>query len=205
MTEGAIDRLNDLDVDDVVDVLCESFYHYPVMRFVLGHDNVHYDSQLRTLIGFFVAARSLRNEPMFGIRSGDDLAATVIVSRPGVGESPAELATVREATWSDLGDAARFRYEAFGEAVGPFVPDERHLHINMIGVRRGAQGRGFGRIMLDHVHGLSRSDPDSSGVSLTTEEEANVTLYQHFGYEIVGHAVVGPSLQSWSFFRPDDA
>ena len=203
MTHGEVRILGAGEADEVVDVLCESFYDYPVMRYVLGHENARYDSQLRTLIDFFVAARRLRGEPLLGIGSGAPMVATAIVSHVGVGEMPAELATVRDATWAELGDAARLRYEAFGAACAPFVPDEPHLHVNMIGVRRNAQGRGHGRRLLDHVHRMSRENSASSGVSLSTEDEANVSFYQHFGYEIVGHAVVGPHLQTWSFFRPD--
>jgi ribosomal protein S18 acetylase RimI-like enzyme len=198
-------QLDGSDIADIVDVLCESFHDYPVMRFVLGDGTPDYDAQLRTLIAFFTAARTLRGEPMIGIRSGADLAATVLVSRTSAAPSPEELAVVREATWAELGDAARLRYEAFGSACAPFIPPEPHLHINMIGVRRGSQGRGLGGMMLDHVAEMSRSDPGSSGISLTTEDPANVSLYEAFGYKVVGHAVVGPDLESWSFFRPDSA
>jgi len=30
-----------------------------------------------------------------------------------------------------------------------------------------------------------------------------VPIYQHLGYEIVGHATVAPDLRTWGFFRPD--
>ena len=195
--------LDDSAADEIVDVLCESFHAYPVMRFVLGEDNADYDAQLRTLISFFVTARSLRGEPLVGVRNGSALVATTIMSWPGVGESPPALAAIREATWSKLGDEARLRYEAFGEACAPFVPPELHLHVNMIGVRNAARGSGLGRLMLDYAHEMSRLESGSSGVSLTTEVESNISFYQHFGYEIVGHAVVAPGLQSWSFFRQD--
>lgn len=205
MTQSKVRILEPGEVDEVVDVLCESFHDYPVMRFVLGDANARYGVQLRTLIDFFVAARRLRGEPMLGVAGESGIVATAIVSRVGAGEPPAELATVREATWAELGDDARLRYEAFGAACAPFVPDEPHLHVNMIGVRRNAQGRGHGRRLLEHVHQMSRESPASSGVSLSTEDEANVPFYQHFGYKIVGYAVVGPDLQTWSFFRPNEA
>jgi len=56
---------------------------------------------------------------------------------------------------------------------------------------------------LETVHELSRTDPRSVGVTLTTEVPANVSLYQHFGYEIVGQASVAPGLTTWGFFRAD--
>jgi GNAT superfamily N-acetyltransferase len=75
----------------------------------------------------------------------------------------------------------------------------------MIGVRREAKGKGVGRRLIEHVRLMSREDPDSQGVTLTTEDEGNVSLYQHFGYEIVGHATVGWELRTWGVFRPDDS
>ena len=41
------------------------------------------------------------------------------------------------------------------------------------------------------------------GVTLTTEDPSNVPLYEHFGYQVVGHARVAPGLESWGFFRHD--
>jgi hypothetical protein len=37
-------------------------------------------------------------------------------------------------------------------------------------------------------------------VSLTTEVPQNVRLYEHFGYEVVGHARVSPELETWGLF-----
>ena len=76
--------------------------------------------------------------------------------------------------------------------------------MELIGVRRAAKGKGVGRRLLEHVHLMSREDSGSQGVTLTTEDEDNVSLYQHFVYEMVGDATVGCGLQTWGFFRPDD-
>jgi ribosomal protein S18 acetylase RimI-like enzyme len=73
----------------------------------------------------------------------------------------------------------------------------------MIGTRRRVRGRGLGGTLLRHVHGLSERDPDSTGVTLTTEDPGNVALYRRFGYRIVGEATVSPTLHTWGFFRPD--
>ena len=57
--------------------------------------------------------------------------------------------------------------------------------------------------MLESVHELSLTDPDSTGVSLTTENEGNIELYKYFGYKVVGEQEVVPGLQTWGFFRRD--
>jgi ribosomal protein S18 acetylase RimI-like enzyme len=202
--EGAnILTLGPDDVPTVVDVLSEAFFDYPAMRFVLGEEGASYEHRLRTLIHFFVMARVFRNEFLFGTRHLSDLGGVALLSRPTVSRSPAPLAELRERVWTALGEAARTRYEAFGAACRPFAPDLPHLHLNMIGIRPGARGRGLGRRLLDHVHMLSRNDPDSRGVSLNTEDGANLALYEHLGYQRVGHATLAGGLDTWGFFRPD--
>jgi GNAT superfamily N-acetyltransferase len=190
------------EADAVVDVLTEAFDGYPVMRWVLGprHDD---PVGLRRLVDFFVMARVYRGETLLGIGPSGDLDAAALVSRAGASHSR-PLALLREEVWRDLGDDARERYWAFGSACARSEVDVPHIHPNMLGVRRPARGTGMGRILLEHVHRMSAEDPVSTGVSLTTESPANVPLYRHFGYRVVGEADVSPTLHTWGFFRDDD-
>ena len=205
MTEesAGVFRLSGDDATEVTDILCESFFDYPVMRFILGGDAADYRKHLKTLIHFFVMARVLRGEDVIGAGSKGGLAAAALVSRADGRVSPPELCVLREQLWAELGAEARARYEAFGTACAPFQVEAPHVHLNMIGVRRKAQGEGLGRALIEHVHRLSREDPESVGVTLSTEDEANLPLYEHFGYEIVGQAEVAARFTTWSFFRPD--
>jgi GNAT superfamily N-acetyltransferase len=197
-----VERLGPEAVGEVVSVLCESFFEYPVMRHVLGPEG-DYSSRLERLVTFFVMARVLREEVLLGVRRPGGLIAAALVSYPVARPSPPALATLRDRTWAELGTETRVRYEAFGEATAGFEVEAPHIHLNMIGVRRAAQGQGLGRAVLDAVHGLSTRDANSTGVTLTTEVESNVTLYEHFGYELVGRTQVGSAFTTWGFFRPD--
>lgn len=199
---GSIHTLDASDVPEVVDVLCESFFDYPVMRYVVGPAE-DYSERLYTLVHFFVMARVFRGETMLAIGDRGDLDGVALASLPGRSEVPPELRELRDEVWERLGDSARSRYEAFGAATGHFEVDAPHIHLNMIAVRIPRQGAGFGRMLLEGVHRLSLEDSTSSGVTLTTENPANVTLYEHFGYEVVGHAHVASELESWGFFRPE--
>ncbi|MDH3206852.1 MAG: hypothetical protein OEO79_09575 [Gemmatimonadota bacterium] len=190
-------------VPEVVDVLHESFFDYPVMRFVLGTGARDYERRLRTLVFFFVMARVFRDEVLLGIRTGEHLVGAALVSRPGGAEPAPDFVALRAETWSELGKGAQARYRAFGDACAPFDIGRPHLHLNMIGVRDRALGTGLGRKLIDSVHERSRVDAESVGVTLTTEAPGNVALYQHFAYEIVGRATVAPGLMTWGFFRPD--
>jgi GNAT superfamily N-acetyltransferase len=199
-----VSRLSEAQVSQAVNVLCDAFHDYPVMRYVIGPAGDDYDRRLHTLIIFFVMARVWRDEPILGISNGSALVATAILTRPGKQQPPAELAQLRETVWRELGDAARSRYEAFGEATRKFDISQPHYHLNMIGVRRSHHGKGLSRQLLDAVHAMSRNDPVSHGVTLTTEDFRNVSIYEHFGYEGVGHVRIDAKLETWGFFRPND-
>jgi len=191
------------EVSAAARVLCEAFHAYPVMRWVLAPAGEDYDQRLTRMVGFFVTARTFRGEPLLGIDHAGRLGAVAMLSDPSGPPSPPELGVERQAVWSDLGQEAHARYEAFGEACAPLLVTEPHLHLNMIGTRQEARGKGYGRILLDYVHTMSERDSDSAGVSLTTEDPANIPLYESFGYEITGHARVSAEVQTWAFFRPN--
>lgn len=204
MTEwpAGIETIPASQLNQVVDVLCEAFHDYPVMRYVLGSSR-NYDDQLRQLVHFFASARVHRDELMLGIRHEDDWGAVALVSYPGRSEEPASLAALREATWASLGHEMRARYEAFGGACMPLFSDEPHLHVNMIGTRNATRGTGLASRLLRAIHDLSVQDANSLGVSLSTEDPKNLPFYEHLGYEITGTASVSPELSTWAFFRPD--
>lgn len=194
-------RLSTAQVQHAVSVLCDAFHDYPVMRYLLAPVAGDYDRHLHTLVNFFVMARVWREDPILGISDGEELVAAATLTLPGKRQAPAEFARLRASVWRELGEAARQRYEAFGAATQAFDLGRPHHHLNMIGVRRSHLGRGLARQLLTEVQAMSEEDPASQGVTLTTEEARNVSLYEHFGYRVVGHARVAARLETWGFFR----
>jgi GNAT superfamily N-acetyltransferase len=152
---------------------------------------------------FFVAARYCRDEPVLAVKENDRAVATAILTPPFQREAIPSLAKHREALWKELGQDARSRYEALGDLWKIFELPEPHYHLNMIGVLKTHAGSGYGRILLDAVHELSLEDTDSTGVSLNTEDENNLPLYEHFGYRVVGHVKVTDDMDTWVMFRED--
>jgi GNAT superfamily N-acetyltransferase len=155
------------------------------------------------LIGFFVSARVFREEPVLGVYDqGGTLAAGALVTLPGERPAPEALSVRSESVWEELGPAERERYEAFGTTCAQFVVETPHHHLNMIGVQPSHMGQGLGRKLLEVVHQMSDADDGSAGVSLGTEAPHNLPFYEYLGYRQLGHAVVGPGLETWAFFRP---
>jgi hypothetical protein len=195
-----VEALASSDAEEVVSVLAEAFTDYPVMRYVLGTDS---PAELERLVRMFVMARVFRGEPLLGVHDGSGLAAAGIVSFPGDEPPPPAFLALRRDTWRELGPEAERRYTDYGGATWPFPFPAGSVHLNKIGVRRAHQRSGLGRSIIDAVQEISRARPGSRGVSLTTEQVANVDYYSSLGFELVGHAQVGPGLESWGFFRRD--
>jgi GNAT superfamily N-acetyltransferase len=196
------ERLPASTAEEVVTVLCEAFQEYPVMRYVLG-SGPQYDRQLRTLIDFFVTTRVLRDDPLLGSRESDGrLVAAAIVTLPER-PTPAAVSERRDKLWNDLGEAARERYEAHGTVGSQLLAGlAPHHHLNMVGVLETHRGRGLARGLVEAVDDLARADAGSAGVSLTTEDAANVKLYQRLGFQVLGHARIADALECWGCFKP---
>jgi GNAT superfamily N-acetyltransferase len=189
---------------EAVEVLCDAFFAYPAFTFVLGSASDNYGSQLRRMMDFFVWARFLKDDLVMGVATEDgDMAGVATITLPGGADAPRELMERRDALWQHLGEAALARYAAMGDSLEAFVIDLPHFHLNLLGVKREFAGKGLGRVLLDAVHEASAEHETSAGVALNTEDRANVTLYERFGYKTVGRARVSEELETWLMFRPD--
>ena len=189
-------------VEEAVTVLSAAFHDYAAMRYVIGATGDAYDARLRTLIEYFVQARYWRDEPVLCVEREGVVAGVAIVTLPGDRARPPQMLVRRQEVWESLGADARERYERLSHATANFFIEAPHHHLNMIGVLPSHAGRRLGRRLLDAVHALANADTESTGVTLTTEDERNVALYEHVGYTIVDHARVSDTLETWGFYRP---
>jgi GNAT superfamily N-acetyltransferase len=189
------------NIGEVADVLCEAFYDYPVIKYVLG-EKEDYDNRIRRLITFFVFARAFRNEPMLGIYNSDNkLVAAAIVTLPGEILVPEELKRKREILWNELGNEEEARYANYGNAAFSLLPNEPHHHLNMIGVRNAYQRKGLARQLINKFEELVAEHSLSFGLSLNTEVKSNVEFYLHLGYNLVGQTKVDEGIDTWGFFK----
>ena len=206
MQNAAVEPLPGIAAPHVVNVFWESFYDYPVFRFLLQDSGEQYAQHLSKLIGLFVMARVLRHEPMFGVfDSQGSLVAATTTSIPDDAEPSPEFAAARDATWAELGPRAFARYQRCVDAWKPLGVKVPQLHVNMIGVCKSYQRTGLAGRLLRHVQELSRLSPPSEGVTLTTEDPRNVPFYQYLGYQVVGEGSISDEIKTWGFFRPNDS
>lgn len=89
-------------------------------------------------------------------------------------------------------------YEAASERYKPQLP---HYYLGVIGVDPSRQGIGGGGALLRAFCGQSDGDPRSAGTYLETGNPANVTYYEHFGFELTGKAQLDSATQLFCFYR----
>lgn len=183
-----------------VNVLVGAFRTYPTTRWLVAPSHGPEDAALAALIGFFVTARRLRGEPVFGAFTGGRLAGVALVSDSERASSDA-LDGYREALWAELGAAARARYEAYGAAASAAtaVVAGPRLHLNLLGTSPACRGLGLGNALVRHV--LERADAQRRTVTTTTEDAANVGFYERHGFTVLGTAALGTDLTVWGLAR----
>ncbi len=76
-----------------------------------------------------------------------------------------------------------------------------HYYLLMLGVHPQAQGKGVGKILMNHL--LERAEQESMPVYLETQSERNLDLYRRFGFNVViEDSVPGiTGLKSWGMRR----
>ncbi len=186
--------------EEIIDVFADAFEDYPLMRWVVGAEG-DVEGRVRRLIDFFVTRRVRRGGPLLGVLDGHRLVGAAAITLPAEPPPPPGITVLDIEVWRDLGEPARARYQAYADTTSPFFMGAGlHHHLNMIGIRKSHTGQGLARPLLETVHQMSDADPNSTGVSLTTERERNVRLYEHFGYSVVAHKA-GDEVTTWGLFR----
>ena len=75
-----------------------------------------------------------------------------------------------------------------------------HMYLGILGVEPEHQGNGYASNLLTPM--LERLDRQQLPCYLDTEKEANVTLYEHFGFKVVDVSThPGTDLKFWAMLR----
>ncbi len=78
-------------------------------------------------------------------------------------------------------------------------PPEPHLYLSVIGVHPSRQGRGVGGALLRHL--VSEAGARGLPCHLETAKPSNVSLYERFGFRVVGEVAYGGAPPTWAMTR----
>jgi ribosomal protein S18 acetylase RimI-like enzyme len=85
------------------------------------------------------------------------------------------------------------------EQMGNFHPDEPCWHLAFIAVDPAQQNEGYGSALLEHT--LEAVDNDKKLAYLESTNEANLSLYQRHGFELIGKIQAGNSPSMFPMIR----
>ena len=100
---------------------------------------------------------------------------------PGVGPDEAELVSILESS-----TPRSIKKDLFSvlEQMGEFHPAEPHWYLPMIAVDPFRQGQGTGGKLMKFA--LERCDEEQMPAYLESSNARNISLYQRYGFEIIG-------------------
>lgn len=164
-------------------------------------------AQREPLLGaFFRPLAKLASARGLGYVAGEPTQAVAIWARPGeplYDFSAALRAGYLRLAFSRFGALlwrARTVFSQFGRmhaahASGP------HYYLDTIGVTPAAQGQGLASALIRPL--LAEADARRMPTFVATMTPRNVSLYQHYGFEMAeAHCLPDSGLTIWSFLRP---
>jgi GNAT superfamily N-acetyltransferase len=170
------------DLSGIAAVLAEAFFDDPAMTWLLPDDNSR-KRRLRVFFGTLLRYEMLRPGGVELARTGDRLVGAALWLPPGQWHPRLRLA--------ELPGLVR----AFGRRLGPasvmanaqaraHPGGEPHWYLSAIGVHPAAQGTGVGGALLRAR--LAHCDAAGIPAYLESSKTTNVSLYEHFGFEVTG-------------------
>ena len=195
MGQVVIRELGRGDRDAFVDVVAAAFAADPLFTDVLGR--VEHG---RALVRYLFGATRVLGGARLGLFVDDRLAGAALVEPPrGVGGPVRMVAAaamfLTAAVRLPLSTTATLNtYMRVARSAAPVGP---HHYLTMIGVSAAHRGAGHGRRLVEEVTGLARTHPRSIGVALDTENAANVSMYENWGFRLTGvHDAAGLLIHS---------
>lgn len=167
----------------IVDVITLAFSTDPVARWVYPNSQQY----LQYFANFVRLFGGKAFEMGSAYYTGDFSAASLWLP-PDVEPDSAGLISLFESTVSE--EIRNDLYSIF-EEMANFHPLEPHWYLPMIGTDPTHQGKGYGTSLLKHV--LEICDRDEKPAYLESSNPRNISLYERFGFEVIGRIQVGSS------------
>ena len=200
MTKIKITPVNTKDTEKVIEVLFAAFEQDPLMLYFFGNE---YQNLAKYVMEYLCNLAHLSNLSLWGAFIEGELKGVALITPPVANQNKQEaIANLDEQLAIAVGEAVITRIEAYFQIMEAGKPKQPHFYIDILGVMPESQGQGVGKALLEAVHKMSESSPQSCGVALDTENERNLDFYESLGYSVSTTTNL-ERLKVWSMFRSE--
>lgn len=172
------------DLEPMAQVLAQSFSEDPLVSFILPNQS----TRVKTVAKFFraVGRLNIRAGSAYGVSDPlEGVAVWSFPNKPEASASPKDLLTFLPVLFSSYFIGARRAQPVFQrieENHKKHAP-EPHFYLDNLGVLASARGKGLSSTLIRPF--LQMADEQKVIAYTDTVTEANVPLYEHFGFECV--------------------
>jgi ribosomal protein S18 acetylase RimI-like enzyme len=181
----------DVESSQVIDSIVLGFSADPILRWLYPEPQ-KYLTNFPTLVQLF-GGRAFRHNSAYHI---PNYAGAALWLPPSV--HPDEEGLTKLFQDSLYGTQLEEMFSLF-EQMDNFHPDEPCWHLAFIAVDPAQQNKGYGSALMEHT--LEAVDHDKKLAYLESTNEANLTLYQRHGFELVGNIQAGNSPSMFPMIR----
>ena len=189
------------DLEQAAAVLAAAFSDDPLARYLLADLGEDYPGCLHEFFRFTCEIRLELGWPFWGVVRDGQLLGVACLSLPEPAEWPPSLSEKLQRLKTRMGATGSERLERYATIVGEYTPREPHYFFGVLGVHPSAQGQGLSSLLLRQAHALTESHPTARGIALDTQKPVNVSIYQHFGYQLTSEHRLCDEVTVYIMFR----
>lgn len=199
MIEIKITPVNKKDTQKIIEVLFAAFEQDPLMLYFFGNE---YQNLAKYVMQYLCNLAHLTNSPILGAFTKGELKGVALITPPKIviQDRQKAIALADEQLAIAVSPTAIARIETYFQIMEANKPKQPHFYIDILGVMPESQGQGVGKALLEAVHKMSESSPQSGGVALDTENDRNLGFYKSLGYSVSTITNLD-RLKVWSMFR----
>ncbi len=179
---GALDAS---EIEEVLDVLARSVRDNPLPVATFGEDPTDRRRRVRALMAAAFCVRDF-SHTLVARRQDGPIVGVCAMLPPG--ECLPELGQRLLPTLLPIGPSAAERAMRWMGLCQKHDPKERHWHLGPVAVEAHLQGMGVGGRLMGVF--CAKMDAAHEDAYLETDEAANVSFFERFGFEVVGEQEV---------------
>jgi ribosomal protein S18 acetylase RimI-like enzyme len=166
----------DIRAEAATSVITLAFSTDPIARWTYPDPDQYLEYFPRFIKAF--AGRAFENGTAY---LAPDFAGAALWLKPGIGPNEDELLGL---IWDSTSSEVQKDLFPIFEQMAAFHPTYPHWYLPMIGVEPSRQGSGVGSALMQHS--LAICDADGLPAYLESSNPKNISLYERFGFELIG-------------------